>query len=129
MLSQREPRGLPGGRVVTVATLVVIAVAIVEVLERDTIAAWTGVALVTVAVIAALVTRAGDRSLPAMMPPLAFLAAALVAGQVLLVDESGSLRRREVLMLAEVLGSNATWVVAATALSTAIALTRHLIER
>ena len=114
---------------VTVATLAVVAMAVVEVLVRGTIALWTGVALVTVSVIAALVTRTGDRSLPAMMPPLAFLAAALVAGQVLVAGESGSLRRREALMLAEVLGSNATWVVAATALSTSIALVRHLIDR
>jgi hypothetical protein len=129
LLQQGEPRGFPGGRVVTLATLAVIAVAIAEVLVRDTIALWTAVALVTVSGIAALVTRAGDRSLPAMMPPLAFLAAALVAGQLLVADESGSLRRREVLMLADVLGSNATWVVAATVLSTTIALVRHLIDR
>jgi hypothetical protein len=115
--------------VVTAATLVVIAAAIAEVLVRDTIALWTGVALVTVSVIAALVTRAGDRSLPAMMPPLAFFAAALIAGQLLVVDESGSLRRREVLMLAEVLGSNATWVVAATVAAVSIALVRHLVDR
>jgi hypothetical protein len=115
--------------VVTVATLVVIAVAVAEVLVRDAIALWTGAALIAVSALAALVTRAGDRSLPAMMPPLAFLAAALVAGQVLVADESGSLRRREALMLAEVLGSNATWVVAATVLSTTIALVRHLIDR
>lgn len=128
-LAKREPRGFPGGRVVTFATLAVIAVAVAEVMVHDTIAQWTGVALVTVSVIAALVTRAGDRSLPAMMPPLAFLAAALVAGQVLVADEAGSLQRREALMLAEVLGSNATWVVAATALSTTIALVRHLMDR
>jgi hypothetical protein len=48
---------------------------------------------------------------------------------MLVADESGSLRRREVLMLAEVLGSNATWVVTATVLSTTIALVRHVVDR
>lgn len=122
-------RGFRGGRVVTVATLVVIAVATMEAALRDRVGLWTGVTLVVVAIIAPLVTRAGDRSLPAMMPPLAFLAAVLTAGQLLVPKTGGSLRTREALMIIETLGSNAIWVVAATVLSVTIAAIRHWTDR
>jgi hypothetical protein len=112
-----------------VATLLVIAVAAVEAALRDQIGPWTGTALVVVAVIAPLVTRAGDRSLPAMMPPLAFLAAVLIAGQILVPATGGSLRTREALMVVQNLGPNAIWVVAATILSTTIATIRHFTDR
>ena len=122
-------RGLPGGRVVTVGTLTVIGAAVVEVLVTDTIGLWTGITLVVVSVVAALVTRAGDRSLPAMMPPLAFLAAALVAGQALLPTGNDALWTKEVLMLLDVLGPNAPWVVAATLLAVTISTVRHVVDR
>lgn len=114
---------------VTIATLVVIITAVVEVLMREAIGTWTGAALVAAAVIASLVTRAGDRSLPAMMPPLAFLAAVLVAGQALVEPEGGSWQARQALMIGETLGANAAWVVAATALSVSIAAMRHVADR
>ena len=122
-------RGFRGGRVVALSTLVVIAVAALEATLRDRIGLWTGVTLVVVAVIAPLVTRAGDRSLPAMMPPLAFLAAVLIAGQLLVPASGGSLRTREAVMIVQNLGANAAWVVAATILSTSIAAIRHFMDR
>ncbi len=126
---ESEGWGFGGGRVVTVATLVVVAVAALEAALRDRIGPWTGVTLVVVAIIAPLVTRAGDRSLPAMMPPLAFLAAVLIAGQLLVPATGGSLRTREALMIVQTLGPNAIWVVAATILSTTIATIRHFTDR
>jgi Domain of unknown function (DUF6542) len=122
-------RGIPGWLVVSIATLVVIAVAVAEVLVEDRIGLWTGITLVCAAVIAPLVTRHGDRSLPAMMPPLAFLAAVLVAGQALVAPTGGSWRTREAVMLIETLGANAAWVVAATVASVTLATIGHLIDR
>jgi hypothetical protein len=127
--TETEGRGFRGGRVVAVSTLLVVAVAALEAVLRDQIALWTGVTLVVVAIVAPLVTRKGDRSLPAMMPPLAFLAAVLVAGQVLVPASGGSLRTREALMIVQTLGPNAVWVVAATILSTTIAAIRHFTDR
>jgi H+/gluconate symporter-like permease len=121
--------GLPGGRVVAVATAVVVAAALIEVLVQDTIGSWTGITLVVVAVVASLLTRAGDRSLPAMMPPLAFLAAALTAGQLLVPSGNDPLWFREALMLLDVLGANAVWVVAATVLSVTISTIRHVVDQ
>lgn len=114
---------------VTIATLVVIGVAVLEAALRDRIGLWTGVTLIVVAIVAPLVTRAGDRSLPAMMPPLAFLAAVLIAGQLLVPETGGSWRTREALMIVQTLGPNAIWVVAATILSTTIAAIRHFTDR
>jgi len=122
-------RGIRGWLVVSIATLVVIGVAVVEVLVEDRIGPWTGTALVCVAVIAPLITRHGDRSLPAMMPPLAFLAAVLVAGQALVEPTGGSWRTREAVMLIETLGANAAWVVAATVASVTLATIGHLVDR
>ena len=114
----------------SVATLVVVGVAALEAaVRRDRIGLWTGLTLVVVAIIAPLVTRKGDRSLPAMMPPLAFLAAVLVAGQLLVPATGGSWRTREALMIVQTLGPNAIWVVAATILSTTIAAIRHFTDR
>ena len=129
MRQTAEGRGFRGGRVVTIATLVVIGVAVLEAALRDRIGPWTGITLVVVAIIAPLVTRKGDRSLPAMMPPLAFLAAVLVAGQLLVPATGGSWRTREALMIVQTLGPNAIWVVAATILSTTIAAIRHFTDR
>jgi hypothetical protein len=115
--------------VVTIATLVVIAVAAVEAALRDEISTWTAVALVAVAIICPLITRKGDRSLPAMMPPLAFLAAVLISGQLLVANDGGFDRVAEATMIVSTLGANAVWVVAATALSTTIAAVRHFTDR
>jgi hypothetical protein len=121
-------RGLPGGRVVTVGTLVVVGAAVVEALVTDRIGPWTGGTLIAVSVVAALVTRAGDRSLPAMMPPLAFLAAALVGGQLLVPPGREAWWARQAAMLVEVLGTNAVFVVVATVLAVVITLVRHLLD-
>ena len=121
--------GLPGGRVVTVATLLVVGVAVAEVLLEDRIGLWTNLTLVVVAVIAPIITRPGDRSLPAMMPPLAYLAAVLVAGQWLLPETESSLRTREAVMVIQTLGPNAIWVILATILAVSIAAIGHLVDR
>jgi hypothetical protein len=64
-----------------------------------------------------------------MMPPLAFLAATLVAGQALVEEDGGSWRTRQVVMIAETLGENAVWVVAATIVSTTLAFLGYLVDR
>ena len=121
--------GLPGVRVVILATGLVICAALLEAMLRERIGAWTGSTLVVVAVVSPLVTRRGDRSLPAMMPPLAFLAATLIAGQLLLPLTGEPLRTREAVMIMTTLGANAAWIVAATIASTTVAAIRHLTDR
>jgi hypothetical protein len=109
---------------VLVATLAIVGVALVEAAMSARIGTWTGATLLLVSGLASWVTRAGDRSLPAMMPPLAFLAAALVAGQAVLPAGYDSWQRQGV-MLVDVLGSNASWVLAATFVSVCVAALRR----
>lgn len=111
------------------ATLAVMIAAVVEALQRERIGAWTTVTLLVVAVVAPIVTRPGDRSLPAMMPPLAFLTAVLVAGQALLPQNEASWRTREAVMILQQLGSNAAWVLVATAVAVTIGAIGHFIDR
>jgi hypothetical protein len=120
--------GLPGGTAVAVATLGVVAVAVLDTQRFGRIGELTGIALALVSLVAALVTRPGDRSLPAMMPPLAFLAAILVAGQLVLPSHAGGPWRAEALLVVDSLGSNAAWVIGATAAATAVAIVRHLVD-
>ncbi len=122
-------RGLPGGRVVAVATLLVIGVAVIEVQLEERVGEWTGVTLVVLSVVAPLITRSGDRSLPAMMPPLAFLTAVLIAGQGLLPQSENSTLTRQAVMIMQTLGPNALWVIVATALAATIATVGHLVDR
>ncbi len=108
---------------------VIVAMAMFEVLERDRIGLWTGVTLIAVSAVAVLITRPGDRSLPAMMPPLAFVAAVAVAGQQLVNPAIDDPRQRQAVMLVETLGENAVWVVTATAVAVVLALIGHLVTR
>lgn len=113
----------------TGATLIVVAVAVVEALLTESVGVWTGATLVVLAVTATLVTRAGDRSLPAMMPPLAFLMAVL-AGTLVLQPPSGTTSwTSQALVLLQMLGRNAAWVVGATLIAVALATIGHVHDR
>lgn len=120
--------GLPGGTAVAVATLAVMAVAVLEAHRFGRIGVLTGMALALVSLVAALVTRPGDRSLPAMMPPLAFLAAILVAGLLVLPSDAAGTWRAAALLVVDTLGSNAAWVIGATAVATVVAVLRRLAD-
>lgn len=113
----------------TLGTLAVVGAALVEVRQRNEIGLWTGVTLCVVAVVAAAVTRPGDRSLPVMMPPLAFAVAVLIAGQSLVSNAIADPWKRQAAMIVETLGRNAIWVVTATVLAFVVALIGHLVTR
>jgi hypothetical protein len=115
--------------VVTASTLAVMLAAGVEVLRVGTIGLWTGVTLVAVSAVAALVTRAGDRSLPAMMPPLAFLAAVLTVGQALPAGDGPTVWIREGVLVMNTLGANASWIIGATLAAVGLSAVRHLLDR
>lgn len=125
----KRSRRLPGGRVVTLATLVVVAVAVAEALILGTVGVWTGATLVVVAVAATLATRAGDRSLPAMMPPLAFLMAVLAGTLVLQPPSATTSWTSQALLLLQLLGRNAAWVVGATLIAVVLATIGHVHDR
>lgn len=115
---------------VAVASLLVVGAALAEVALRDRIGQWTTVTLLVVSIVAVLITRRGDRSLPAMMPPLAFLTAVLIAGQGLppSTTQTPTWWSQQAVMVMEALGPNAFWVVLATVTSVTLAVVRHILD-
>lgn len=88
----------------------------------------TGVALVISSLVGALRVRMVDASVAVIAPPLAFLAAALTAGQIGMSTAGGP-----IIGLASnlffALSTNAIWILAATLLSLAVVLVRSRRER
>lgn len=104
----------------------VLFAAIAEVRATAAVGSATGVTLIVCSLLSAVGTRRGDLPLAVMMPPLAFVVAVLVAGQ-LLVTETGNWKANQTLMIFDQLGGNARWVIAATALVVLIVAGRTIV--
>lgn len=115
---------LPGAQVCLLTTGLLLFVALLEAQFTGQVGALSGLALVGLSVAAALVTRQGDRSLTVMTPPLSFLLAALVAGQLTLTVPY-DWQTAQPLMLLGILGRNAAYVVLAMILAAVVALVRR----
>jgi hypothetical protein len=116
--------GLTYSGVVVVVGGVTMLVAFAEALLRHEIGVLTGVALLASSVYAALVVRRADIWAAVVVPPLAFLAAALTAGQLTL-DKSGSLLIREGFSIFRTLATNAPWILGTTLVCLVIVLVRR----
>jgi hypothetical protein len=119
-------RGLTGTGVwVVVVGVTVLAGFADALLGLGTTLGWiTGLALVASTLYAALTVRAPDLWLAVIVPPLAFLAATLTAGQLTLPGGQGLLVREGV-MVFTTLSANAPWIVGATVLALVIVLVRR----
>lgn len=123
-----EPsRGLPGWLLFVLSMSAVLFTAIAEVRATGAVGTATGVVLVVCSLCAAAFTRRGDLPLAIMMPPLAFVVAVLVAGQ-LLVAQTGNWKANQTLMMFDQLGGNARWVLVATGVAVVVATARVLIS-
>ena len=121
---QSAEKGLTYSGVVVVVGAATVVVAFAEAILRQQIGVATGVALLVSSVYAALVVRRADIWAAVVVPPLAFLAAALTAGQLIL-DKSGSLLIREGFSLFRTLATNAPWILGTTAVCLVIVLVRR----
>jgi len=121
---QSAEKGLTYSGVVVVVGAATVLVAFAEAILRQQIGVATGVALLLSSVYAALVVRRADIWAAVVVPPLAFLAAALTAGQLIL-DKSGSLLIREGFSLFRTLATNAPWILGTTAVCLVIVLVRR----
>ncbi len=120
-----DTRGLTYLGVAVVVGVPTVLVGLAQAIISNRIGWLTGVVLLATTVYAALSVRTADRSAAIVVPPLAFLATTLVAGQLTLAD-SGSFLVRESFMIFRTLAENAPWVLGATAIAAAIALLRKL---
>ena len=122
--AQADGKGLTYSGVVVVVGAATVLVAFAEAILRQHIGVATGVALLVSSVYSALVVRRADIWAAVVVPPLAFLVAALTAGQLIL-DKSGSLLIREGFSLFRILATNAPWILGTTAVCLVIVLVRR----
>lgn len=116
--------GLTWSGVVVVVMLGTILVAFADALINDSLGIITGIALLVSSVYCALLVRPADIWAAAIIPPLAFLAATLTAGQLTL-DSAGSLVVREGYMILKTLAQNAPWIVGTTLICLVIVIVRR----
>jgi hypothetical protein len=117
-------RGLTYSGVAVVVIAVTVLVAFADALINDKLGVITGVALAVSSIYAAFTVRRADIWAAVVVPPLAFLIAALTAGQLTL-DSSGSLLIREAYMLFRTLAVNAPWIIGTTLVCLVIVLVRR----
>ncbi len=120
----RGGRGLTYSGVFVVVGGATFLVALAEALLRHDLGVLTGLALLASSIYAALVVRPADIWAGVVVPPLAYLAAVLTAGQ-LTVDRTSRLLVDEGSLLFIQLGSNALWILGTTAVCLAIVLVRR----
>ena len=125
---RRKPRQAPGlrpGAVYAIDVVAVVACAFLDITVRSDGLGWiTGVGLILAAIGTALVIRLADWPAAVIAPPLAFLAAAVTAGQMDLGPSGDSILNR-VAHLFFTLGANWLWIVIAIALAFAITQVRQ----
>jgi hypothetical protein len=118
-------RGITGGAVYLIVIGVTLLVAFANVLIAGGAIGWlTGLALVISSVYAALTVRREDDTVAIIVPPVAFLVAALTAGQLFIGSAEGSLLNRAVIAFFT-LADNWIWIIGATAAALVIVLVRR----
>lgn len=121
----RQAPGLRPGAVYAIDVVVVVALAFLDVTVRSDGLGWiTGVGLILAAVGTSLLIRLADWPAAVIAPPLAFLAAAVTAGQMDLGPSGDSILNR-VAHLFFTLGANWLWIVIAVAIAFAITQVRQ----
>lgn len=118
-------RSITAGAVYLVVIGVTVLVGFANALISDGDLGWpTGLALVASSVYAALTVRREDDTAAIIIPPVAFLIAALTAGQAFVGSLEGSLLNRAVLVFFT-LADNWVWIIGATVAALAIVLVRR----
>jgi hypothetical protein len=118
-------RSITGGAVYLVVIGVTVLVGFANALLASGDIGWpTGLALLASSVYAALTVRREDDIVAIIVPPIAFLVAALTAGQLFLGSAEGSLLNRAVVVFFT-LADNWFWIIGATLASLVIVLVRR----
>ncbi len=122
---RHRTRGITGGAVYLIVIGVTVLVSFANALLSDGDLGWpTGLALLASSVYAALTVRREDDYVAIIVPPVAFLVAALTAGQLFLGSAEGSLLNRAVVVFFA-LADNWYWIIGTTIAALAIVLVRR----
>ena len=126
----RTPRGISGpglraGGVYLIVIGVTVIVAFINAVLGGGSLGWpTGVALLASSVYAAVTVRGSDDTAAFLIPPVAFLIAALTAGQLFLDANEGSVLNRAVIVFFS-LADNWIWIIGSTLIALVIVLVRR----
>ena len=123
----RPERGLGTWGVVLLVTGITTVVGFVDMTMNREFTWFTGVAFVVASILGALMVRPRDLWTAVITPPLAFVAALLIAGQPTTLTGSGSLVLRELSLLGTGLAFNAPYIFGGTAAAFVIVLIRRAI--
>ena len=125
MTTHHRSRHITGGAVYIIVIGVTVLVGFANALLASGDISWpTGLALLASSVYAALVVRREDDTVAMIVPPIAFLVAALTAGQLFLGSAEGTILNRAVVVFFT-LADNWVWVIGATVAALAIVLVRR----
>jgi hypothetical protein len=123
-LTNALPTGLTYAGVAVITFAATILVGFAEALLLHHLGALTGFALAVSSLYCAYAVRIEDRIAAVVLPPLAFLAATLTAGQLTL-DSNGSLVIREGYLIFRSLAVNAPWILGSTLACLVIIIVRQ----
>lgn len=123
----RPERGLGTWGVVLLVTGVTTVVGFVDMTMNREFTWFTGAAFVVASILGALMVRPRDLWTAVIIPPLAFVAALLIAGQPTTLTGTGSLLLRELSLLGTGLAFNAPYIFGGTAAALVIVLIRRAI--
>lgn len=108
--------------IITIATAVI---GLLEVLARDSVGVFTGVAFIAASAIVAATIRPADLWTAVISPPLAYLVALIIASQPEAIGKSGNLWLHEATAVLTGLAFNAPWVFVGTGIALIIVLVRR----
>jgi len=126
----RNPRGISGpglraGGVYLIVIGVTVIVGFINAALGGGSLGWpTGVALLAISAYAAVTVRRSDDVAAFLIPPVAFLVAALTAGQLFLDANEGSVLNRAVIVFFS-LADNWIWIIGSTLIALVIVLVRR----
>lgn len=124
-LSGPSGQGIPGGAVALVVIGVTVLIGVANAVLGGGALGWpTGVALLASSVYASLVVRRESDAIAFLMPPVAFLVAALTAGQLFLDANEGSIINRAAIVFFT-LAENWIWILGSTLAALVIVLVRR----
>lgn len=118
-------RGLSTLFVALIITGVTTAAAVIDMMVNRRLTIITGIAFVLVCLFAAIKVRPSDLWTAVITPPLAFLAALIISGQITALSGTGDLLLREASVVATGLAFNAPFVFGGTIAALIVVLIRR----
>lgn len=123
--SQNDTKGLHTFGIAVILIIGTTAVAVADVLLRGHLTYITGIAFIALCAICAFAVCKRDLWTAVITPPIAFLIALMISGQLEIFENSGDLLIKESALVATGLAFNAPYIFGGTILALLIVLMRR----